>query len=74
MANREHPIEQAIDSIDIDGIYSFKVGVGDVTRIEATTKSGLHADIAYVRVWAGEKCLSEHCQHNIHGVYFSTAE
>lgn len=41
-----------------------------VTRIEAFTKSGMHADIPYVRVWAGDQPVAEFCQHNIVGVYF----
>jgi hypothetical protein len=48
----------------------FCVGYAGVTRIEATTKSGMHADIPYVRVWNGAHAISEFCQHNIVGVYF----
>lgn len=47
------------------------VGAKDVTRIEAFTKSGMHADIPYVRVWKGERPHAEFCQHNIVGVYFA---
>lgn len=49
----------------------YKVGVDGVTRIEATIKSGMHANIPYVRVWKGDQIHSEHCQHNIDGVYFA---
>jgi hypothetical protein len=74
----EHPVKQAITAIDIDTIPevqgSYLVGRNGVTRIEACTKSGLHADIPYVRVWAGDVCLAEFCQHNIVGVYFAKSE
>ncbi|WP_300573442.1 hypothetical protein [Phenylobacterium sp.] len=67
----EHPVVQPIRAVDThaDG-HGYAVGVDGVTRIEACTKSGLHADIAYVRVWRGEVCEAEFCQHNIIGVYF----
>lgn len=71
----EHPVEQEIDLIEIDTIPEvqgqYRVGFSGVTRIEATTKSGMHANIPYVRVWAGDVCLAEFCQHNIVGVYFA---
>jgi hypothetical protein len=71
----EHPVCQVIRSIEIDTIpevqVSYTVGVRGTTRIEACTKSGLHADIPYVRVWKGEVCEAEFCQHNIVGVYFA---
>lgn len=69
-----HPVQQAITAIDIDTIPDvqggYMVGRNDVTRIEATSKPGMYCDIPYVRVWAGETCLAEFCQHNIVGVYF----
>lgn len=72
---REHPVRQVIRCIEIDTIPevfgSYTVGVGLTTRIEACTKSGMHADIPYVRVWFGDVCAAEFCQHNIVGVYFS---
>ena len=72
----EHPVNQPISMIEIDTIpdsqATYRVGRAGVTRIEACTKSGLHADIPYVRVWAGDVCLAEFCQHNIVGVYFAT--
>lgn len=75
----EHPVQQPISEIDtfIDADHEaagFKVGRNNVTRIEACTKSGLHANIPYVRVWAGDHCVAEFCQHNIVGVYFAEAE
>lgn len=78
----EHPVEQAIDQIVIwngnddhtaPGAYqpeAFRVGVDGVTRIEACTKSGMYADIPYVRVWKGDIAFAEFCQHQIIGVYF----
>lgn len=53
-----------------DGGLDFIVGREGVTRIEAFTKSGMHADIPYVRVWCGDHPKAEFCQHNIVGVYF----
>lgn len=77
----EHPVAQPIKAVDVfDGNYeaglvigSFEVG-RNCTRIEATTKSGMHADIAYVRVWSGDTAIAEFCQHNIAGLYFAKAE
>ena len=74
MSNIEHPVTQAISQIVIDHAETFfAVGISGVTRIEACTKSGMHADIPYVRVWADDVCLAEFCQHNIVGVYFAPA-
>ena len=49
----------------------FRVGTDGVTRIEKTKKSGMHADIAYVRVWAGDQVISEFCQHQLSAVFFA---
>ncbi|WP_016745784.1 hypothetical protein [Rhizorhabdus wittichii] len=72
-----HPIQQAIKAIDIDTIPDvqggYMVGRNNVTRIEACEKPGPYGVIPYVRVWAGETCLAEFCQHNIVGVYFDAA-
>lgn len=74
----EHLEGVEIDEIDIfppqegEGFHYYKVGRNDVTRIEAFTKSGMHANIPYVRVWKGEQPAAEFCQHNIVGVYFKT--
>lgn len=72
----EHPVHQPIRAIDIDSIpgeqAGYLVGRNGVTRIEACTKPGPYSSIPYVRVWAGENCLAEFCQHNIVGVYFTT--
>lgn len=78
----EHPIAQAIDYIVVwngteamveVGAYSpesYRVGYDGVTRIEACTKSGMYANIPYLRVWKGDDCFAEFCQHQIVGVYF----
>lgn len=72
---QEHPVKQPIREIDVflsgDDLHYYSVGREGVTRIEALTKPGLHADMPYVRVWAGEECIAEFCQHNIVGVYFA---
>lgn len=74
----EHPISQPIREIDValhngDELQYYSVGRDGVTRIEACYKSGLHANIPYVRVWKGDVCEAEFCQHNILGIYFSAA-
>ena len=70
----EHPIFQEIRCVVV---YRFEhdeqiwhVGVAGVTRIEACTKSGMFADIPYIRIWNNDKCLAEYCQHHICGVEF----
>ncbi len=81
MAHKEHPIDQPISAVDvIDGGDSeggptyggYRVG-SNCTRIEATTKSGMYADVPYIRVWRDEKAIAEFCQHHVAGVYFSDA-
>lgn len=69
----EQPIDQPIDGIVIDQDIAYWVGRSGVTRIEACTKSGMHADIPYLRVWAGDVAVAEFCQNNIVGVYFAKA-
>lgn len=73
---QEHPVQQPISGIivtEFEGEYeAYHVGREGVTRIEACVKSGMHADIPYVRVWKGDVCVAEFCQHNIQGVYFDT--
>ncbi len=65
----EHPIDQVINCVD-SGNGKYIVGIRGVTRIEACTKSGMHADIPYIRVWADDHCMAEFCQHTLSGVYF----
>jgi hypothetical protein len=71
----EHPVQQPISEIDVflagEDLHYFKVGREDVTRIEACEKAGPYSAIPYVRVWAGDTCLAEFCQHQIVGVYFA---
>lgn len=50
---------------------SYRVGFGEVTRIEATSKTGEFSHIPYVRVWKGDQPFAEFCQHKIIGVYFT---
>lgn len=75
--SKEHPIDQPIKSVEVitstpdEGwIETYNVGHNGVTRIEATTKSGVYADIPYIRIWVGDKALAEFCQHGVVGVYF----
>lgn len=68
----EHPVKQKITRIQIDNVVGdgYIVGTGGITIIEACTKSGMHADIPYIRVWQGDVAIAEFCQHQIVGVYF----
>ena len=74
MDEREHPIQQRIQEVEVWKGYDWKVGRDGVTRIEPCTKSGMHANIPYIRVWKGEDCVAEFCQHNIVGIYFAERE
>lgn len=74
-----HAVNQPIRAIDLylDGgtdMVSYIVGSSGITRIEACAKPGVYCDIPYVRVWNGEVCEAEFCQHNIVGVYFGDPE
>lgn len=74
--NQAHPIAQAIREIDVylneEGSNFYRLGKDGVTRIEGCTKPGPYCDLPYVRVWKGDACEAEFCQHNIVGVYFET--
>jgi len=78
MSHTEHPVQQDIERVvlwtteTLVGrlLESYRVGYDGVTWIEACTKSGMHANIPYVRVWRGDVAVGEWCQHNIVGVYF----
>jgi hypothetical protein len=77
----EHLPDVEIEWIDLENCVAhvhdgrvFRVGFDGVTRIEAFTKSGMHADIPYVRVWNGDEPIAEMCQHSLLGVYFKTKE
>ncbi|PXW75940.1 hypothetical protein C7451_106104 [Blastomonas natatoria] len=73
-----HPVNQPICEVDVylseEGSTFYRVGRNGVTRIEACAKPGVYCDIPYVRVWKGEVCEAEFCQHNIAGVYFGDPE
>ena len=75
----EHDIQQEIIWLFVAEILvlempsqvcEWRVGRDGVTRIEAFTKSGMYADIPYLRVWRGQLAVAEYCQHNIVGVGF----
>lgn len=74
---KEHPIKRQIVCIQIHPLGAgdcspyYTVGQEDVTGIEACEKSGLYANLPYIRVWQGDDCIAEFCQHNIVGVYFA---
>lgn len=74
----EHPVQQPIREIDVylseESATFYRVGKDGVTRIEACIKPGVYSNIPYVRVWKGDVCEAEFCQHNIVGVYFSTPD
>jgi hypothetical protein len=73
----EHLPSVEIEWIDLENCVPnvhdgrvLRVGFDGVTRIEAFTKSGMYADIPYVRVWKDDEPFAEMCQHNLQGVYF----
>ena len=70
----EHMKGVEIVALQIDNIPDKQeevvVGKYGVTRIEAFTKSGMHSNIPYFRVWKDDVPTAEFCQHNIVGVYF----
>lgn len=67
----EHPIDQEIISINLlNGVGAYTVGEKGVSRIEAAIKSGPYSHLPYIRVWAGDNCVAEICQHNLAGVFF----
>lgn len=67
----EHLEGIEIEAIDTDQQGSgYRIDRNGVTRIEAFTKSGMHSEIPYVRVWIGDRPRAEFCQHQIVGIYF----
>lgn len=66
--------KQEIHSVDgpcgPEGSISYIVGHHGVTRIEQVLKSGMYSNLAYLRVWAGDKVLAELPQHNTEHVRF----
>jgi hypothetical protein len=72
MTEFEATKNQEIQSItDMAGADAYRVGRYGVTRIEQCEKSGMYANIPYIRVWSGEKVLAEMCQHNIICITFT---
>ncbi len=73
---KEHPVKQKIIYVDVgdmgEGNEVYEIGKRGCTRIEACEKSGMHANIPYIRVWNNDLCMAELCQHNIIGIYFAT--
>jgi hypothetical protein len=62
---------EVVTVVDREGATEYyRVGAGQVTKIEAVEKSGLHANVPYVRVYRNGVPYAEFCQHNIVGVYF----
>lgn len=49
----------------------YEVGYSNVTRIEATEKSGEYSFIPYIRVWADNVAVAEFCQHKCIGIWFA---
>lgn len=50
---------------------AYCVGMDGVTRIEACMKNGEYAHIPYLRIWSGERCIAEFCQHKVAAVFFA---
>ena len=83
---KEHPVAQAIISITVHhgnldhtavgAMYpeAYPDGHDGITAIEACTKSGMYADIPYVRIWKEDIAVAEFCQHQLAGVYFKDAK
>ncbi len=36
-------------------------------------KNGEYAHIPYLRVWAGDRCISGFCQHRVDAVFYGAA-
>lgn len=71
----EHPIEQQIIHLHIScdeggNPMDYIVGM-NCSRIEACQKSGMYANIPYIRVYEGDVCLLEACQHNVGYIRFT---
>ena len=63
--------KQEVKSVHItdEGTF-YEVGKLGVTKIEQGEKSGMYANIPYLRVYADEKVIAEMCQHNVVLVVF----
>lgn len=72
----DHPVKQKILSTQLPCDESgnpidYVVGKYRVTRIEACSKPGEFCTIPYIRVWVGDICAAEFCQHKASYVRFS---
>lgn len=71
----EHPIALPIRGIDVDWSGKrWEIGCGGVTRIEGCEKSGMYSSIPYLRVYKGDECAAELCQHNVVSIDFDTSQ
>ena len=74
----EHPVKQKIVAVRLpqkEGwISEYEVGKRSVTHMEACEKSGPYTYIPYIRIWSGDTCLAEVCQHGTIAVYFASGE
>ena len=73
-----NPIKQAISATQIPSDQhgnpiDYIVGQ-NCSRIEACEKPGEYCNIPYIRVWAGDECLAEFCQHKAAFVLFAPKE
>lgn len=53
---------------------AYCVGMDGITRIEACMKNCEYAHIPYLRIWSGERCIAEFCQHKVAAVHFAKDE
>lgn len=76
MALDNHPVKQKIISTQIScdengNPIDYVVGKYGVTRIEGCSKDGEFCSIPYIRVWCGDVCAAEFCQHHARYIRFS---
>lgn len=72
----EHPVNQPIIAVhlpcDEHGNPLDYIVNRNCTRIEACVKSGMFADIPYIRIWDSNECLAEVCQHHVGFIRFGS--
>ncbi len=71
----KQPIREVIITYDdyqnhVIGL-AYCVGMDGVTRIEPCLKSGEYSNIPYLRIWSGDRCVAEFCQHKVAAVHFA---
>lgn len=71
----DHPVKQVIfathlPSDENGNPLDYIVGK-NCSRIEACSKDGLHCSLPYIRVWNGDECVAEFCQHAASFIRFS---